>query len=101
MQFLIMPVVLIIGLLNIAAAWGGLAYLIGPIVGSIVMFVSLFLRIHFWMPIAAFIGAWITWRWPWYAALFVAIPGLLIAIPALAAGIGIEVANYMTPKRRP
>ena len=80
------------------AAWTGCSYLIGPVVGSIVFGVCLFLRITFWMPIAAFVGAWAKWRWPWYGALAISLPGVVAMLPVGAAMLGANVMDRL--KRR-
>lgn len=94
-------IVLGVGLLSFAAAWAGMAWLIGPIIGTIVLAVIWLMDLNILLIPASFVGALNYWDWPWYAAVAVAVPGLVIAVPAVAASmLGSAASERMSKFQR-
>ncbi len=80
-------VLLILGLVQVVAAFQGLALLIGPVWVVVVLVASLFLGLFpIVVTVGAFMGMLKVWDWPWYFAALFAAPGLLFMVPALMAG---------------
>ena len=80
-------VLLILGLVQVVAAFQGLALLIGPVWVVVVLVASLFLGLFpIVVTVGAFMGMLKVWDWPWYFAALFAAPGLLFMAPALMAG---------------
>lgn len=89
---MIILLVIAVWVANIAtfvASWAGLSYLIGPLPAVIFIAIVFFLlRWSWWLAPTAFVGAYFVWEWPWYGALAIAMPGVLLMLPAMtAAGI--------------
>lgn len=74
------------GLTQLVAAWFGLDDWIGGW-SWLVLFVCFMGRFMLPITVAAFMGAWQVWQWHWALALLFAAPGLIVAVPALLAGL--------------
>ena len=77
--------VVVLGALQLWAAFDGAVYYLGPWFAVAVFAACFALRFTLPLMVLALLGAWVVWGWwlPW-AALFVA-PMLAIALPSLLA----------------
>lgn len=87
MRWLMFAAIWAVSLINLLVALGGMIYLIGFWPGVIVSAILLAFRITIWIPPAAFVGALLFYELPWYWAMLIALPGLVVYL-AIVSGVG-------------
>ena len=86
---------LIVGLVQIYAGYLGIEYHLGGGWAIGLVIASIFFRITFPLTIGTFFGALDVLGWPWYGALVLTLPGLLLMVPgAMAIGVAGLVSMF-------
>ena len=88
--------VLAIGIAQLVIGFMGIEFYIGTIGAVIVVALCFMFRFSLPVTIGTFFGALEVLDWPWYYALLITLPGLLLIIPA---SISI-LASSFGPKQR-
>lgn len=79
---------LLIGLVQIVVGYLGIEYHLGSGWAIGLVIASIFFRISFPLTIGTFFGALDVLGWPWYGALILTLPGVLLMVPgAIAMGV--------------
>ena len=79
---------LLIGLVQIVVGYLGIEYHLGSGWAIGLVIASIFFRISFPLTIGTFFGALDVLGWPWYGALILTLPGVLLMVPgAIAMGL--------------
>ena len=79
---------LLIGLVQIVVGYLGIEYHLGSGWAIGLVITSIFFRISFPLTIGTFFGALDVLGWPWYGALILTLPGVLLMVPgAIAMGL--------------
>ena len=86
---------LLIGLVQIFVGYLGIEYHLGGGWAIGLVIASIFFRITFPLTIGTFFGALDVLGWPWYGALVLTLPGLLLMVPgAMAIGVAGLVSMF-------
>ncbi len=80
-----------------AVALVGLAAWLGDAWAVLIVALAAAARLHWVLRLAAFLTLLLLWRWPWWAALLLAVPRLLLVLPGL---INTAVARVRHPRPR-
>lgn len=113
------------GLFALAALWAfrlaraavalmGLAAWLGDLWAALIIALAAAARLHWVLRVAAFLTLLLLWRWPWWAALLLAVPRLLLVLPGLIntalarvrhprphwPALAVRAAPAATPERR-
>ena len=79
---------ILIGLVQIVVGYLGIEYHLGSGWAIGLVIASIFFRISFPLTIGTFFGALDVLGWPWYGALILTLPGVLLMVPgAIAMGV--------------
>ena len=89
------------GLLQIIAAYQGIALYAGPLIGLGLVLASVLLPFPLIIVIGAFYGAWQVWNWNMFLALFFAMPGLAILIPEVLEELLEKISDLFHPHHHP
>ena len=86
---------LLIGLVQIFVGYLGIEYHLGGGWAIGLVIASIFFRITFPLTIGTFFGALDVLGWPWYGALILTLPGVLLMVPgAIAMGLAGLISMY-------
>jgi len=76
---------LAVGLTQAVIGFIGIEHYLGSIAAFLALAAAIFLRLMLPLTIGTFFGALEVFGWPWYLALLITAPGLLLAVPAMVA----------------
>ena len=82
---------LVIGVAQLIIGFMGIEFYIGTIGAVIVVALCFMFRFSLPLTIGTFLGALEVLNWPWYYALLITAPGLLLIIPAF---IGVASSSF-------
>lgn len=80
-----------------AVAFVGMAACLGVPWALLIVALAAAARLHWVIRVAAFLTLLLLWRWPWWAALLLAAPRLLLVLPGL---INTALARLRHPRPR-
>ncbi|MGU9979378.1 hypothetical protein ACJ4V0_04960 [Phreatobacter sp. HK31-P] len=83
MGFILLPIFLIIGLLQIWLGFAGIEHHLGAIAAVIAVVAAILLRFLLPLTIGSYFGAVSVMGWPWWVGILIAAPGLVFIAPAM------------------
>lgn len=87
MQVIAFVLLMAVGIVQVWAGAVGANYYMGAILAGLVVAVCFLLRFMLPLTIFGFLGAVYVWEWPWWGALLLVAPGLLVAVPSMLAQV--------------
>lgn len=86
----------IFAVIQLWAAFVGADLYVGIFWGLVIFALCVVTRFTLPITVFGFLGAWKGWEWPWWGALLLTFPGLLIAVPSMFA----TVLGWLMESRR-